>query len=210
MTNILKDNDIVLFQGDSVTDAGRDYNNDANLGCGYPNTIASWLTALHPEKKVKFINRGISGNRVKDLQARWQKDCIDLKPDIVSILIGINDTWRRYDSNDPTSTADFEKGYRDLLGRIRKDLNAKIILCEPLLLHVQAGQDKWREDLNPKIDVVRKLAIEYDAVLVPLDGIFAQAATVQPPTVWTADGVHPTQAGHALVAQAWLKSIKAL
>jgi lysophospholipase L1-like esterase len=207
---ILRDNDLVLFQGDSVTDAGRGYDNDANLGQGYPNTIAAWFTALYPEKKVKFINRGISGHRVKDLQGRWQKDCLDLKPDVISILIGINDTWRRYDSNDPTSSAEFEKGYRDLLGQIRKHLNAKIILCEPFVLHVQPGQDKWREDLNPKIDVVRKLAIEYDALLVPLDGLFSQAATIQPPAVWAADGVHPTQAGHALLAQAWLKNIKAI
>jgi len=210
MTSIISDNDLVLFQGDSVTDAGRGYNDDGNLGQGYPNTIAAWFSAMYPEKKVKFLNRGISGNRAKDLQARWQKDCLDLKPDVVSILIGINDTWRRYDSNDPTQAAEYEKSYRDLLGQIRKHLNAKIILCEPFVLHVMEGQSQWREDLNPKIDVVRKLAIEYDALLVPLDGVFAQAATRRQPSFWSADGVHPSQAGHALIAQTWLKAVNAL
>jgi lysophospholipase L1-like esterase len=207
---MISDNDVVLFQGDSVTDAGRSRDDDNMLGEGYPNTIAAWFSAMYPEKKVKFLNRGISGNRVKDLQGRWQKDCLALKPDVVSILIGINDTWRRYDSDDPTQTADYERGYRDILGQIRKHLNAKIILCEPFLLHVMDGQDKWREDLNPKINVVRKLAIEYDALLVPLDGVFAQAATRRQASFWSADGVHPSQAGHALIAQAWLKAVKAL
>ena len=207
MDMLIKDNDLVLFQGDSVTDAGR---NGDNLGSGHQNTLAAWFSAMYPQKNVKFINRGIGGHRVCDLQKRWKTDCLDLKPTVVSILIGINDTWRRYDSNDPTSTEKFETGYRDLLEQIRKNLNARIIICEPFLLHVMNGQSQWREDLNPKIDVVRKLAIEFDTLLVPLDGIFAQAATRQTPAFWTADGVHPTPTSHALISQNWLKSVNAL
>jgi lysophospholipase L1-like esterase len=205
---LIKENDLVLFQGDSVTDAGRNREDGNNLGMGYPNTIACWFSAMYPQMNVKFLNRGVGGDRVCDLQNRWKADCIDLKPSVVSIMIGINNTWRRYDSaNDPTSAEKFETGYRDLLTQIRKKLDARIILCEPFLLHVQAQQPQWREDLNPKIDVVRKLAIEFNALLLPLDGIFAQAATRKTPTFWTDDGVHPTPTGHALIAQNWLKAI---
>jgi lysophospholipase L1-like esterase len=204
---LINDNDLVLFQGDSVTDAGRNYQDKNSLGTGYANMIAAWFSAMHPEKNVTFRNLGISGHRVCDLQARWKTDCLDVKPSVVSIMIGINDTWRAYDSNDPTSTEKFETGYRDLLEQIRKNLNARIILCEPILLHVMENQSQWRKDLNPKIDVVRKLAIEYNALLIPFNGIFAQAATRRDPAFWAADGVHPTQAGHALVAQNWLKAV---
>jgi len=157
-----------------------------------------------------FLNRGISGNRVKDLQDRWQADCIALKPDWVSILIGINNTWRRYDSNDPTSTADFEKGYRDILEKTRRHTKVQIILCEPFVLPVPGDRLVWREDLDPKIQVVRNLAVEFKALLLPLDGIFAQAATAREPGFWAPDGVHPSPAGHALIAQAWLKLVGAM
>lgn len=208
---LIKDNFTVLFQGDSVTDAGRSYEDDSNLGWGYPMLISSWFTALYPEKQVKFINRGVSGNRVVDLQSRWDRDCIDVKPDVVTILIGINDCWRKYDSNDPTSAEKFEAGYRDLLTQIKEKLSgAKIILMEPFVLPIPEDRADWRVDLDPKIHVARKLAREFDATLVPLDGIFAQAAAKAPLATWAADGVHPTQAGHALISEAWLKAVKAL
>ncbi len=204
------ENSVVLFQGDSVTDAGRSRENDNELGWGYVGLIAAWFSALYPEKKVRFLNRGISGHRVVDLQGRWKEDCIDLKPDVVSILIGINNVWRRFDSNDPTSTSDFEKGYRDLLEKTRKGTKAKIVLCEPFVLPVPADRLTWREDLDPKINVVRNLAIEYGCLLVPFDGIFAQAATHREPAFWAGDGVHPSPAGHALMAQSWLRTVGAL
>jgi len=213
MINNVKDNSLILFQGDSVTDCGRTSNEYLELGFGYANMVASWLTALHPKKQLRFLNRGISGNRVSDLKKRWQEDCIDLRPKVVSILIGINDCWRRYDSNDPTSVDSFETTYRQILTNIKQKLEAKIIIMEPFLLPVieesegwSAGQDKWREDLDPKIHVVRSLAREFNAEFIPLDGIFARAATIQPMEKWTLDGVHPTQAGHALIARQWLKA----
>jgi acyl-CoA thioesterase I len=166
--------------------------------------IAATLTALYPEKNITFLNRGISGNRVVDLENRWDNDCIDLKPNVVSILIGINDTWRRYDSNDPTSSEDFENTYRNILTKVKEDTTAKIIMMEPFLLPVADGQEAWREDLDPKIHVVRKLAREFNAILIPLDGIFAQASTRRNCKVWTEDGVHPSQSGHALIAKSWI------
>lgn len=196
----------ILFQGDSVTDAGRSRTDDTELGAGYPMFASTWLAAARPGETYNFLNRGVSGNRVVDLVERWTEDCIDLKPDVVSILIGINDTWRRYDSNDPTSVEDFEAGYRTILGRIRNELHSTIVLMEPFVLPVMEGQEKWREDLDPKIHVVRKLAREYSAILIPLDGLFASVSAEQEPSFWAADGVHPTLTGHALIAQTWLRA----
>ena len=159
---------------------------------------------------MRFVNRGISGNRVKDLRARWDKDCIDLKPDWVSILIGINDTWRRYDSNDPTSVDSFEADYRHILERVKNELDAGLIICEPFVLPFPEDRNAWREDLDPKIAVVRKLAREFEAIFIPLDGILAAASAVREPAFWAADGVHPTPQGHALIAQAWLKAVGAI
>lgn len=210
MQPLFRDGDIVLFQGDSITDAGRDQTDPENLGYGYAMMAATWFQALYPEKDVHFLNRGISGNRVKDLLSRWQEDCLDLQPTWISLLIGINDTWRRYDSNDPTSTTSYEDAYRSLLERTTTTRDAHLILCEPFVLPVPADRESWREDLDPKIVVGRKLAREYGALYVPFDGIFAQAATQRDPAFWAHDGVHPTAAGHALMAQAWLRAVKAI
>ena len=116
----LQKNDVILFQGDSITDAGRDYSNCGNLGCGYASFIAARLGCRFAEKKLTFLHKGISGNRAVDLQARWDRDCLDLKPTVVSIYIGINDTWRKYDNTQGTTTAEFEASYRDLIERTKK------------------------------------------------------------------------------------------
>lgn len=197
----------ILFQGDSVTDAGRNRDLSGDLGKGYPQFIAGLFTAAHPDLNITFLNRGISGNRAKDLVERWTEDAIALRPDIVSILIGINDTWRRYDSNDPTSAEVFEAGYRTVLTRVRDEIGARIVMLEPFVLPVPEDRKAWREDLDPKIVAVRKLATEFDALLLPLDGLFAKLATQSRPEIWAADGVHPTPAGHAAIAQAWLQAV---
>ncbi len=204
---LLEDGALVLFQGDSITDAGRSWHDDSDLGQGYAMMAAAWFSALYPEKGVRFVNRGVAGNRVKDLQARWQRDCLALHPDWVSIMIGINDTWRRYDNSDPTSVEVFEASYRAILDSTRQNLSARLILCEPFLLPVSPEVVRWREDLDPKIGVVRRLAHDYAAILVPLNDIFAQAAARRQPSFWAPDGVHPTPAGHALIAQAWLRAV---
>jgi lysophospholipase L1-like esterase len=200
----------VLFQGDSITDAGRSRTDQTDLGRGYAIMAAAWFSALYPKHGVRFINRGISGNRAKDLQARWTADCIALEPTWVSVLIGINDTWRRYDSHDPTSTRAYEDTYRQILQQTREELEARLIICEPFLLPTPPDRLAWREDLDPKIQVARQLAREFDALFVPLDGLFAQAATKAAPDYWAPDGVHPTPAGHAFMAQAWLRTVGAI
>lgn len=198
----------VLFQGDSITDVGRNRDDFKDLGNGYPSIIAEHYQAAASNPPIEWLNRGISGHRVVDLQERWQEECIDLKPDILSILIGINDVWRRYDSNDPTSVQAFEAGYRDLLRRFRAVSKAKIILIEPFLLHVSEERRRWREDLNPKRLVVAKLAEEFDALYIPMDVVFEQATKTKAPAYWAADGVHPTQAGHRLIADTWNKMVE--
>ncbi len=205
---LLNSGDLVLFQGDSVTDTGRDRANDKSLGSGYAMMAAAWFAALHPERKAVFINKGISGDRTKDLRARWEEDCVKLQPTVVSILVGINDCWRRYDRNDPTTVAEFEENYRFLLMRLRETAVSIIILSEPFVLPVTEDQRQWREDLDPKIAVVRDLAREFQTLLLPLDGIFNSVATRRPPEFWAPDGVHPSPAGHALIAKEWLRTMK--
>jgi acyl-CoA thioesterase-1 len=209
MGTLIGQGDIVLFQGDSITDAGRNRDNGNDLGSGYALMAAGLFGAKYPEKKVQFLNRGIGGNRVINLQGRWEEDCLDLKPTVVSIYIGINDTWRRFDRNDETTAEHFESGYRDLLNRTKEKLDAKLVLIEPFVLPHPADRKRWREDLDPKITVVRELAREFGAKLVPLDGLFAAASMRAEPSYWAHDGVHPSPAGHALIAQAWLQAVEA-
>jgi acyl-CoA thioesterase I len=199
-------NDRILFTGDSITDCGRVREEAGHLGFGYPAFTAAHLQARLAAPELKIFNRGISGNRASDLLARLQSDLLDLKPTVVSILIGINDTWRRYDCNDPTDAATYERNYRAVLEGIATHLKARVVLLEPFLLHVPKDRYAWRDDLNPKIDVVRKLAAEFGAELLPLDGLFAQAATQAPAAYWAEDGVHPSAAGHALIAETWLEN----
>lgn len=199
----------VLLIGDSITDAGRDRENELDLGRGYAFLTATLFTQRNPEHGVRFYNRGISGNRVRALQERWDSDCLALAPDVVSIMIGVNDTWRRYDKNDPTTAEDFEAGYRDILDRTKERLDAQFLLIEPFLTPVRDEQYTWREDLDPKISVVRRLATEYGATLLAADGIMAQAAARTRADQWAHDGVHPTPAGHALLAENWLSLVVA-
>jgi len=190
----------IVFFGDSITDAGRRTDPDG-LGHGYVRMLVDEL----PEFRV--INAGISGNRVVDLQARLDTDVLAHRPDVVSIMIGINDTWRRFDSDDPTSTEDYEAGYRDLLDRITAT-GARLVLVEPFLLPVTEAQaTAWREDLDPRIAVVQRLGQEYGAVVVPLDGALTALARERGEegnAELARDGVHPTPEGHAEIVRLWL------
>ena len=209
MSLLIEENARVLFQGDSVTDAEHSREDDVDLGRGYAMMTAAWFSALHPGTRARFFNRGIGGNRIRDLETRWKKDCLDLAPTWVSILIGINDTWRRFDSNEITTPAAFEASYRAILEQTTRNTHARLILCEPFLLPVQEGQAAWRADLEPKIAITRQLGRAYGAICLPLDDVFLHAATLRPAEFWLRDGVHPTSAGHALIAQTWLKAVGA-
>ncbi|MEU4190557.1 SGNH/GDSL hydrolase family protein [Kribbella sp. NPDC026611] len=188
----------VVFAGDSVTDCGRRTDPDG-LGDGYVRDLYAELG----DRRPTIVNAGISGNRAVDLAARWSADVLAHDPSLVSILIGINDTWRRYDEDDPTTPESFEASYRSLLD----PLDCPVVLIEPFLLPVKAGQDTWREDLDPKLEVVRKLAVEYGAILVPADiELNKQAASVGAATL-ADDGVHPTAAGHRAIAALWRRFV---
>ncbi|MEU8221527.1 SGNH/GDSL hydrolase family protein [Kribbella sp. NPDC048915] len=198
MTIVLDPRRTVVFAGDSVTDCGR-RDDPAGLGDGYVRMISDDLG----DRRPRIVNAGISGNRAADLAARWSADVLSHEPALVSILIGINDTWRRYDENDPTSAADFETSYRALLD----PLNCPVVLMEPFLLPVKDGQQDWREDLDPKLEVVRKLAVEYGAILVPTDVELNRQATTAGPATLADDGVHPTAAGHRALADLWRRHV---
>jgi acyl-CoA thioesterase I len=201
MTAFLDPRRTIVFAGDSVTDCGR-RDDPAGLGCGYVKNLYDAFGADRP----RIVNAGISGDRAVDLVARWQTDVLAHEPDVVSILVGINDTWRRYDKNDPTSTESFEHSYRELLEPIR---SKQLVLVEPILLAVKDDQPAWREDLDPKIAVVRRLAAEYGAVLVPADVELNRQALTVGATTLADDGVHPTAAGHAFLADLWHRTVQA-
>ncbi len=207
MKNMFRSGQVILFQGDSITDCGRERSDLTSLGAGYPGVVAKLYQTLFPETKVTFVNKGISGNRVTNLLERYEEDFKAINPDYLSILIGINDTWRRYDNNDPTSTEDFEKNYRELLTRVKKDLpECKVIIIEPFVLNSLPDRASWREDLDPKIQVARKLAKEFADYYMPLDGIYAKKVVEDYSCEQlAADGVHPTALGHSIIAEEYLK-----
>lgn len=189
----------ILFQGDSITDCGRDREDIHNLGSGYPKFAAELIKAAHPETDFEFINLGISGNQTKDLVDRLQSDFIDIQPDLVSIHIGINDTWHRAAERNWLGNDVFEAQYRKVLSEIKEKTNAKILIIEQFLLPVE---DKlyFREDLNGKIDITRKLAREFADFFIPLDGLMAQAAVDKGANHWSDDGVHPNENGAEFIA----------
>ncbi|HEY1531739.1 MAG TPA: SGNH/GDSL hydrolase family protein [Galbitalea sp.] len=186
----------LLFIGDSVTDCGRRDDAPGFLGDGYVRLIADKLS----DRRV--INAGISGNRAIDLRDRWHIDVALQKPEILTVYVGINDTWRRYDENDPTSAAMFEDNYRACLA----DLGgaSTLILIEPFVLPVNEEQEHWHEDLDEKRAVVARLAAEFGAGFVPLQTLLSAAAEDHGATALAADGVHPTDLGHRMIADAWL------
>lgn len=204
MTVKLSARSTVLFQGDSITDCGRREDPDGGLGAGYPRLAARLVRAAHPQAAPTFLNRAVGGDRVRDLRARWDEDSTPLAPDLVSVLIGVNDTWRRYDSGETTSAAAYEKDYRHVLTRVRDESGARLILVEPFLVPVEPEQWAWRVDLDPRIQVVRRLAEEFDAALLAADGLMNQAAReAGSPDLVAGDGVHPTPLGHRVLAEAW-------
>ena len=199
----------ILFQGDSITDAGRDRSNYHDLGAGYPKYAADIIKHRHPGTDFEFINLGISGNRTENLRERWQQDCIDIQPDLVSILIGVNDTWHRAAEKNWMPHEYFEECYRDILTAVKEKTNAKIIILEQFLIPT-ADKEFFRVDLDPKIQITRKLAREFADAFIPLDGLFASHYIGEVPTVWAEDGVHPSEAGRRLIGQYYADTFEKL
>lgn len=205
---------VILFQGDSITDGARGRNDDQNhiLGHSYAYLIAAKLSHDLADIQPDFINRGISGNRASDMYARWNEDAISINPTLISILIGVNDAWRMM-RNEPSGVTDrFERAYRHILEETKEVLpTTKLVLCEPFILNTGApaeSWDRWSEQLNTYQQIVRKLAEEFNAVFVPIQEAFNQACKHADPSYWLWDGVHPTAAGHELIARQWLSTVK--
>lgn len=210
---MFRSNHTVLFQGDSITDAGRNREIDqanipAALGSGYANLIASRLLQRQPQANLRFFNRGISGNRVTDLYARWRVDGVNLQPDLISILIGVNDTWHEFMYGNGVEVDRYTTIYRMLLDYTKQRLPAvQLVLCEPFVLKCGVVTDGWITEMDERRQVVRELATEYDAIFIPFQSVLNEALAEAAPDYLAADGVHPTPAGHRLLADAWLAAV---
>ena len=207
-------NQTILFQGDSITDAGRDrgrdVHNDAGaMGRGYAYLAMCRLLADGAGLNLSVLNRGISGNRVPDLRQRWSSDCLSLEPHVLSILIGINDLWHKMEGRYAGSVLDYETGYRELLESTRLALpKTQLVLCEPFVLRCGAVTERWFPELDERRSVAAALAKDFGAAFVPFQTIFNRAVETGPsPEYWAADGVHPTPQGHQLMADAWLEVV---
>ena len=199
----------ILFQGDSITDGNRGRSADPNhiLGHGYVFIIAAKYGAAFAALDLQFLNRGISNNTVRELQKRWEKDTLELKPDLLSILIGVNDQ-----SHD-VPLDEYERTYDELITQA-KTANPKVrlVLCEPFTLPVgprKNGYEAWRAGIQVRQDVVAKLAAKHDAALVRFQPVFDAACQVAPAEHWIWDGVHPTYSGHQLMADEWERTVRA-
>ena len=205
---------VILFQGDSITDCGRDRTvtepNRANaLGTGYPLLIASQLLRERPAAGLQIFNRGVSGNTVPDLDARWQTDALNLRPDILSILIGVNDIWHKLNGNYTGTVEQYESGYNALLDRTKSQLpGVRLVVLEPFVLRTGAVTDAWFPEFDLRRAVAARVAERAGATFVPLHGLFERLSREAPPAYWAADGVHPTVAGHGVIARAWLETVR--
>lgn len=195
----------ILFQGDSITDCDRDYDQPTALGHGYVTSAAAKLQQRYPERQLVFVNRGISGNRVYDLAARWQSDALELKPDVISLLIGVNDTAGE------VSPADFEAAYDELLAHTIRTLpNTRIVLCEPFTLVIgptTKEAEHWRASVRHCASIVEKLAKKYRVPFVRFQKVFDDAVKRAPAEHWLPDGLHPTAAAHELLADEWIRTV---
>ncbi len=206
----LQKGDVILFQGDSITDHGRNRDakaaNDLNaLGRGYAMVAASKLLNVHADKDLKIFNKGISGNKVPQLNDRWQEDCLDLKPNVLSILIGVNDYWHKRNGNYDGSAQAYKDQYRKLLERTLKELpHVKLIIGEPFAVkNVQHVDDSWFPEFANYQRASRDVAKEFKATFIPYQSIFDKACEINNGAYWTTDGVHTSLAGINLMASSY-------
>lgn len=206
---------VILFQGDSITDAGRNkednsYNSIRALGSGYAMLASAALLEKYASNDLKIYNKGISGNKVFQLAERWDRDCLDLKPDVVSILIGVNDIWHKLNGQYNGTVEIYRRDYIALLDRTKKALpNVKLIICEPFAVKgVKAVDDKWYPEFFEYQKAAREIAGQFGASFVPFQKVYDEAQKRAPGSYWTPDGVHASFAGAQLMAQAWMEAVK--
>ncbi|MCM2676175.1 SGNH/GDSL hydrolase family protein [Alkalicoccobacillus plakortidis] len=203
---MLNKNDTLILIGDSITENGR-FEDPQEIGIGYAAIIHDFLTVKHPELNLTVLNKGIGGNRVTDLEARWQQDVIELEPDWVSISIGINDVWRQFDQPEMEQVHPelFEEVYDRLLKQVVDRTDAGIILMEPTIIQEQTDS-KENLTLKPYIEATNKLASKYQAILVPTHQAFQNYLEAGSKVPLTTDGVHMNSKGDILMASTWLHS----
>jgi lysophospholipase L1-like esterase len=206
---------VILFQGDSITDAGRNkddsgYNSPGVLGTGYAMLAGAEMLLKYPAHNLKIYNRGISGNKVYQLAERWDKDCISLKPDVLSILIGVNDFWHMLNGNYAGTLQTYRDDLTILLNQTREKLpNVQLIMGEPFAVTgIKAVDAKWYPGFKDYRAVAREISANFKATFIPYQSVFDKAKQSAPGVYWTHDGVHPTLAGARLMAAAWLAAVK--
>jgi lysophospholipase L1-like esterase len=211
----LAKDDVILFQGDSITDAGRNredtgFNTLSVLGSGYAMLAAASLLEKHASLNLKISNRGISGNKVYQLAERWDKDCLEIKPGILSILIGVNDFWHMLNGNYKGTIEIYRNDFFNLIQRTKTALpDIRLIIGEPFAVPgIKAVDDKWYPDFYEYQKTAREIAALFGAILIPYQNIYDKAQKHAPGVYWTGDGVHPTLAGAQLMAEAWLDAVK--
>lgn len=203
----LKSNQTIVFIGDSITDADRLDKAYRPLGYGYVHFVVNWLIAKHPELNLKIINSGISGNTIRDLKRRWERDCLNYKPDILSILIGINDVCRQYNNklDDSVLHDEYELTYKQLLSQIKEKYNCQLLLMEPFMFCDDIENPVYNT-LKEYINTVNDLAKEYDAILIPVQKMINAKIKIISPKMWSDDMIHPFLWAHAWIAQRWLEA----
>ena len=203
----------ILFQGDSITDCDRSREKEYKLGTGYAMLVEAALGFECPGE-YEFVNRGISGNRIVDVYARIKKDIINLAPDVLSILIGVNDVWHEVSYQNGVAAEKFEKIYRMLIEEIREALpNVKIIILEPFVLSGPATEehiDEFTSEVALRAKAAKRIADDFGLTFVPLQAGFEALAQKAPATYWLRDGVHPTPKGHEFIKQEWLRAFRTL
>lgn len=197
----------ILFQGDSITDAGRAHDNDVKRGYGYTTLVSGKLGYDHPGE-YEFINRGIGGNRITDLLARIKCDIINLKPDVISILIGVNDVWHEFGGRNGVRADLYEELYNLLIQEVKAALpGIRIIIMEPFVLKGSGTEAHWEEfraEVELRAAAAKRVAEDNGLEFLPLQTKLDEAAKLAPANYWLGDGVHPTAAGHELIARAWI------
>lgn len=203
----------ILFQGDSITDAGRSRENDTNLGGGYPLLVKASLGFEKPGQ-YEFINRGISGNRIVDVYARIKSDIINLKPDIMSILIGVNDVWHEFGNENGVCAEKYFKIYDMLIDEVKTALpDIKIMILEPFVLKGPFTEERWESfdfEVKKRAEMAKKIAEKYNLPYIELQNGLDELSRNIDTTYWVSDGVHPTPMGHEYIKQQWIKTFKKL
>ena len=211
--SLVRNHEVILYQGDSITDAGRDRekgaaNDQAAMGSGYAWMAGVELLADRPQAGLQIYNRGVSGNKVFQLAGRWQADCLDLKPTLLSILIGVNDIWHTLNGNYQGTVEIYERDYRALLERTKKALpRVRLVICEPFVLRCGAVSENWFPQFDEYRAAAKRVAKTFHAVFIPFQTMFDEALKYAPPAHWAGDGVHPSPAGASLMAHNWLRAV---